>query len=493
MAEAINFKKLFEPRSIAVVGVSSDVTKGASIFLNSLITLGFPGAIYPVNNKLNEVMGLETYPSVSSIPYPVDYAIIGVPAAAVPGVVDDCARKGVPFVQIFTSGFEELGTAEGTALQQRIKQKGKGRTRIIGPNCMGIYHPKTRIGFEPEQSVRPGDVGFISQSGGLAMNFVDRSVSEKIFVSKLISIGNVCDLCLTDFLDYFRQDPETQVIGTYLEGLQQNEHRKFFALARTVTQTKPLVMWKPGYTEAGARAARSHTGSMVGTYRIWRSLSTQAGIIMVQSMEELVDVISIYVRSPLPKGLQVSIVAYGGGTNVTATDACTSQGLKLPILETEIQQKMLAFIPEAGTFRSNPVDVTGWVTSPRIAGGVSLLAACDPQIHALIFILDIDFIFKQCNRLNLDLERLFGGHSKSLLRIKEETGKPVVCVLQKTGDVLALEDARLKAKNRFLDIGIPCFPDIARAAKALAHLNAYRLYRDHSRFKPLETPESRID
>jgi acyl-CoA synthetase (NDP forming) len=208
---------------------------------------------------------------------------------------------------------------------------------------------------------------------------------------------------------------------------------------------------------------------------------------MVQNMEELVDFISIYIRSPLPKGLQVSIVAYGGGANVTATDACTAQGLTLPVLSPEIQRKMLDFIPEAGTFRSNPVDVTGWVTSPRIAGGVSLLAACDRQINALIFILDIDFVLKQCSRLNLDQERLFGGHSKSLLRIKEETGKPVVCVLQKTGDTLALEDLRLKVKIRFLDMGIPCFPDIRRAAKALAHLYAYRIYRDNFRFSGGQT------
>jgi len=481
MTQATNLDRLFQPRSIAIVGLSDDLTKGAGVFLNSLLTMGYPGAIYPVHGKLDRITGLATHPSVSAIPHAVDYAIIGVPAPAVPEVVEECANKGVAFVQIFTSGFEEAGTADGAALQQRLQRSGRGRTRIIGPNCMGIYHPKARIGFEPEQPVRPGYAGFISQSGGLAMNFVDRSLSEKIFVSKLVSVGNACDLSITDFLDHFGRDAATRVIGMYLEGLKPGEHRMLLALAGQMIRSKPLVVWKAGTTDAGARAAHSHTGSMAGSDRTWRSLSAQTGITMVRSMEEMVDVMSLYERAPLPQGLRVSIVAYGGGANVTATDACTDLGLELPMHDPKIQQKMLDFIPEAGTFRSNPVDVTGWITSPRMAGGVSLLAAGDPQIDALVFIMDVDFVFKQCNRLNLDQERLIGGHCTSLRRIKEQTGKPVLCVLHKTADLLALEEARLKTKARFLEIGIPCFGTIERAAKALVHLNAYRIARGRCR------------
>jgi acyl-CoA synthetase (NDP forming) len=476
MTDSVDFTRLFNPRSIAVIGVSNDITKGAMVFVTSLIKMGFAGSIFPIHPKHDEILGLKTYARVRDIPYPVDYAIIGVPAPAVPGALEDCIEKGVPCAQIFTSGFEEAGTQEGSNLQKVIVNMTKDRIRIIGPNCMGIYHPKAKIGFEDEQPIEPGYFSFISQSGGLAMNLVDRSASEKIPINKLVSVGNSCDLRMSDFLAYFSKESETKVIGMYLEGLQKGEHRKFLKIVKEMTSTKLVVMWKSGYTDAGARAARSHTGSMVGTYDLWRSIASQVGIILVNNMDELVDVISLYVRAPLPQGKNIGIVAYGGGTSVTATDACTEQGLKLPLLEKEIQNKILDYIPEAGTFRSNPVDVTGWVTSPRISKNVSGLVGNDPNINALIFILEIDFVYKQCHRLNLDMDRLIGGHSKFLLEIKEKLGKPVVCVLQKIKDSIGLETVRLKIKENLNEAGIPNFPSIDRAAKAISRVNGYSTY-----------------
>ncbi|MFC1857180.1 acetate--CoA ligase family protein [Thermodesulfobacteriota bacterium] len=474
--EHADFDRLFEPRSIAVIGVSDNTTKGAAGFLNSLIKLGFPGEIYPVHPKQEEIQGVKTYRSVSDIPDPVDHAIIGVPAAAVPAVIEDCVNKGVPSAQIFTAGFAEEATPEGIDLQRTVVEKAKGKIRVIGPNCMGIYHPRARVGFWPEQPVEHGDVSFILQSGWLADNLVDVGASQSIAVNKLVSIGNACDLNANDFLKYFSKDPSTGVVGVYLEGLREGESREFFNLAKAMTMEKPLVLWKSGFTEAGARAAKSHTGSMVGSYDMWRSISSQAGIMLVQNTEEMIDVISLYKRAPLPQGKNVGIVACGGGTSVTATDACTVQGLTLPVLSDDIQEKINEYIPDAGTFTCNPVDVTGWVTSPRISRGASSLVINAPNIDALIFILDTHFIFKLCGRLNLDTERIIKGHAKHLLKIKEETEKPLVCVLLKSGDAEHLEKDRLKLKEALNEQGLANFLSTDRAAKALSRLIEYSAY-----------------
>lgn len=471
MKDAIDFKRLFQPRSIAVVGVSNDRTRGATGFLYSLVRMGYPGKIYPVHPEFEEILGIKTYPLVSSIPDPVDYAIIGVPAASVRDVIDDCIQKEVPFAHIYSSGFEEVGTREGAELQRTLVEKASGRIRIIGPNCMGIYHPGARIGFEPEQPVKSGNVGFISQSGGLAGSFIDCVESEEMFVNKLVSVGNACDLTVTDFLAHFSEDPEIEIVGMYLEGLREGEHREFFDVVRKMTPRKPLVLWKSGYTEAGARAARSHTGSMVGRYDMWRSIARQTGIILVNNMEELVDVMSMFKRAPLPEGNSLGIVAFGGGTSVTATDACTAEGLFVPPLEEGIQQKILNFIPEAGTFRTNPVDLTAWIINPHTTRNVGLLVGSDPKIDALLYVLDLDHISKQCVRLGLEEGRLIGGHGKSLLELKKATGKPLVTVLQKMRDDGSLAT---KMKEHFLEIGIPSFPNIARAAKVLARMHEYR-------------------
>ena len=472
MSESIDFEKLFRPRSIAVFGISNERIKGAMGFLHSLVRLEYPGKIYPVHPHLKEVIGLKIYPNVSSIPDTVDYAIIGVPAALVPRVIEDCINKGIPFAQIYSSGFAEVGTKEGAELQEAIVRTAKGKIRIIGPNCMGIYYPEARIGFEPEQPLESGNVSFISQSGGLAMSFIDHAAFKRIGVRKLVSIGNACDLKVTDFLKYFSEDPETAIVAIYLEGLQEGEHREFFELAREMTPRKPLVLWKSGYTEAGARAARSHTGSMAGRYDTWRSVAKQMGMIVVHNMDELVDVISMLMRPPLPAGDNLGIIAFGGGTCVTTTDACTAQGLSVPPLEDDVQQKILAFVPEEGTFRINPVDLTAWIINPHISRNVGLLVGSDPKIDALLYVLDVEFIARQCDRLSLDEDRMVRGHAKSLIELRKGTGKPIVSVLQKIRE----GNLAVKMREQFQEAGIPVFPTVDRAAKALARSNEYRSY-----------------
>ncbi|MBN1615512.1 MAG: CoA-binding protein [Deltaproteobacteria bacterium] len=482
MSESIDFEKIFRPRSIAVVGVSNDRIKGAMGFLHSLVRLGYPGKVYPVHPQMKEVLGFKVYPNVSSIPHTVDYAIIGLPAALVPAVLEDCIRKQIPFAQIFSSGFAEIGTKEGVALQEAVVSTARGKIRIIGPNCMGVYHPGARLGFEPEQPLDRGNVSFISQSGGLAMSFIDHVSDRKIGVNKLVSLGNACDLKVTDFLEYLGKDPETAIVSIYLEGLQEGEHGKFFALAGRMTQRKPLVLWKSGYTEAGARAAMSHTGSMAGSYAMWRSIAKQMGMIVVHNMEELVDMISTLRQPPLPAGDNLGIIAFGGGTCVTTTDACTAQGLSVPPLEEEIQRKILEFVPEEGTFRVNPVDLTAWIINPHTTRNVGLLVGSDPKIDALLYVLDVEYIVRQCERLSLDPERLIRGHAKCLADLIKSTGKPIVSVLQKIRD----GSLAIAMRAQFQETGVPVFPTVDRAAKALARAGEYRSY-----LRALETEKAK--
>jgi len=471
-----NFKRLFHPRSVTVIGVSHDLSKGATAFLHALIKMGFSGPIYPVHPHLSEIMGLKTYTRVIDIPHPVDYAIIGVPASSVPEVIKDCADKGVRFAQIFTSGFHEVGTRQGAELQRKIVDVARGKVRILGPNCMGVYYPKARFGFDADHPVQAGNVSFISQSGGLAINFIERGASECIWINKLVSIGNACDLKVTDFLADFSTDPETRVVGIYLEGLRMGEERRLFNLIKQMAPIKPLVMWKAGHTEAGARAAMSHTGSMVGSFEMWKFIIRQTGGILVNNMDEMVDVISMYLRAPLPEGKSVGIVAFGGGTSVTTADACTSLGLLVPPLKEDVQDSILKYVPEEGTFQSNPVDLTGWILSPRISRDVNLLVGNDSRIDALIYIFDIDFIVKRCQLLGLNTERLIKGHTKSMLDVKKGFRKPFLVILQKTKDDLEVERVRLQIRTELNRIGVPNFPNIERAAKALSKLDEYSRY-----------------
>ena len=348
---------IFFPRNLAVIGASASEDAWGSRFLKALIDFGFKGTLYPVNPSGGEVFGLKIYPTVGDIPVTIDSADIMVPAPNVPQVLRECLAAGVKGAQIYSSGFAETGLPERAALEEELKAIARQGIRLIGPNCFGVYCPASGHtllpgGNFPKES---GPVGFISQSGGHAVELGRQAKGRGLRFSKAVSYGNACDVNEADLLEYMANDPETKVITMYLEG--PREGRRFFELVKATAPKKPVVLWKAGLTEAGARAVRSHTGSLGGEQEVWKAVFEQTAAIRVGSLEELADTAEALLMLPRNMGRRIGMVGGGGGTSVAATDACASVGLSVPPFNDALRDRLAEILPLAGTMMRNPVDV----------------------------------------------------------------------------------------------------------------------------------------
>jgi acetyltransferase len=303
---------LFHPRSVAVVGVPRGLKIGKN-FLTALLEQGFPGHIYPVNPEAKEIEGLKAYPSVSAIPGPVDLAIVLVPSHRTLPVVKECGAKGVKGAVLFTAGFKETGTEEGESMEEELVQVARSYgMRLIGPNGMGLYCPKSGLSFFPQMSKEQGSVGIISHSGSLT-NILGRMASQKgIRFSKVVSLGNECDLTTSDFLTYLGRDPETGLIGCYLEGIKDGP--LFLEALKKASTNKPVILWKVGLTWEGSHAATSHTGALAGSREIWQGVVGQAGAIQVVGLEAWVDALMGFSLLTSQLGERMAIISGPGRT-----------------------------------------------------------------------------------------------------------------------------------------------------------------------------------
>ena len=350
----------FFPRSVAIVGASRDPSKvGYQILYN--MKMRYRGRIYPVNPRAEEIMGLKCYPRVSDIPDDVDLAVIAVPAQVVPQVVEDCGVKGVRGVIVISAGFKEVGNVE---LENRVVEIArKYGMRLIGPNCVGVYVPKSGINttfLNPQRMGFPehGSIAFISQSGAFGVAVLDWAAMRGIGLSKFVSLGNKADVDEAELLDYLVEDPDTRVITMYIEGIEPGKGRQFMEALRRTTPRKPVVVLKSGRTEAGARAVASHTGSLAGADRVYDAVFKQTGVIRAMGMEDLFDMAIALSLQPPAKGRRVGILTVGGGSGVMATDACCDLGLEVPRLSDETVEKLRkVLLPIASPY--NPVDVSG--------------------------------------------------------------------------------------------------------------------------------------
>ena len=331
------------------------------MFLSSLLRNGYAGKIYPINPKESEIMSLKSYSSVLDVPGELDLAVIAISAQGVPQAMAQCSQKRSKFAIVHSVGFSELGP-DGKELEERmLKAARSGGVRVVGPNCMGIVSPQFRINtIAPHSSLcpEPGGVAFIGQSGWASENFLLIGHERGLRFSGVISIGNQSDLTIEDFLEYFGTDPETKVIAAYIEGLKQG--KRFLELAAEISPRKPIVVWKGGSSELGGRAAASHTGSLAGNHAVFEAASRQKGIIHAQSLDELLDLAVTFACPYLPAGNNVGLLLEAGGGAVASADACTKDGLSIPPLTQEAQQKLHDFLkgktppsPSLG----NPVDL----------------------------------------------------------------------------------------------------------------------------------------
>lgn len=351
-----SLEPLFHPHSIALVGITvTNLKHWTRTFLEALLKFEFEHPLYLVNPKGGETRGLKVYQTLKDIPGIVDYVISTVPAKAAPGLIEECATKGVKAVQFCTAGFRETGEEEGARLEAEVVELSRrAGIRIIGPNCMGIYCPQSRLSFSPDFSRESGTVGFISQSGGNTIALIKEAGLRGVRFSKAISYGNACDLNESDFLEYLTTDPDTKIIALYVEGV--SDGRRFRQVLAKAAKEKVVILLKGGVTQGGARATESHTGSLAGNELIWESLCKQLGVIWVRSVEELADILVTLSFLPLPKGRNAALIGAGGGFSVLITDQFERRGLKVPSLPTKIQNQIRQFSQIAGNILRNPID-----------------------------------------------------------------------------------------------------------------------------------------
>ena len=465
----IALDKILKPKSVAVIGASTDPFKWGYMLLNAIKQSGFEGPIYPINPKAEEILDLKCYPSVKDIGKPVDMALVVVPARFVPSVFQDLADIGTKGAVVITSGFSEAGE-EGKKLIADIKNIAEGNTRFIGPNCMGVTSSEAKLSalmipFLHES----GEVAFISQSGGYGLQLYIRASAMGVGVGKFVSSGNESDLKGWNYLEYFGQDDDTKIITMYIEGLKNG--RKWYEAAKEVTKKKPIVAIKVGVTEEGSKAAASHTGSIAGSDKVYDAAFRQAGVIRAYDSAEMFDYVKGLLYSPLPQGKNIAIVSNSGGVAVETADRLIQNGLKVPTFNEEAQAEIQELIPGFGNAK-NPVDLTATLNMNSFLN-VPDIVLKQPEIHGMITISLGTSIIKTMfpDVADEDLHGMYEWINNTLLSTYKKYDKPVI-VIDPSADV-AGESAKILEAAR-----VPVYTTPERAADVMGVLYRRKLYLD---------------
>jgi acyl-CoA synthetase (NDP forming) len=466
----------FNPHSVAVIGATKKVDKaGHVIFKNFAINKErgiFKGELYPVNPNEDSILGFKCYPSIAHIPGGIDLIVVIVPAKVVPSIMEEAAVKKVKTAIIISSGFKEVGNQE--LEDQVVAAAAKGGIRVLGPNCLGVYYSKTGIDslFLPETKVlttgeeviatprpMPGNIAMITQSGAFGVAALDYLTGRQMGVSKFVSFGNKCDVTESDILHYLLHDKETKVILVYLEDIKRG--REFLKIAKKVTCKKPIVIIKSGRSEAGARAAASHTGAIAGSDKIYAAAFEQGGVIRARDMEEFFDIGKALAMQPPAMDKNIGILTDAGGPGVMTVDECESLGLTVDRLSEETLQKFQELKDQNIILKiaatSNPVDLTGSVIDDMFVMAADLMFQ-DPKVYGIIL---------------LGLHHMPGlreVYIDGIVKVAESYSKPIVmCDIGET-------EMALYTRARFDKLGVPSFSspeDAARAMKSLVTYGAY--------------------
>jgi acyl-CoA synthetase (NDP forming) len=451
---------IFNPGAVAVIGASDNPGKLGSHVMRSLTEGGYPGRIYPVNPGKNEIMGIKTYPSLLQIPESVDLSIIVLPAEQVPRTVVECGEKGVKGIVLITAGFREIEDQRGEALQSEVaKLANQFGIKIIGPNTFGIVnlHLPINASFTPEFSkTEKGRIGLVSQSGGMSHLMAFVSMRSNIGFSKIIGVGNRCNVDFGEMVEYLIEDPETKVIAMYMEGM--DHPRRLMELAERARGEKPILSYKVGRSSTGDKASQFHTGSLAGKHEIYEGAFRQAGILTVRSSEELLDTAKALALSLLPEGSNVAVLSGQAGPGMAACDVCEMEGLSLPPFSDETQKRIESLLPPLA-IRTNPVDMgPAWYDSGATKGIVQAVLE-DKHINALILCI----MFASANRASVGI--------LSDLLLQNRRNKPVICCISSPEGIWDEEIKRLE------ESGIPNYPTPERAAKVLVNLVRFKNMR----------------
>jgi len=448
-----DFNPIFYPNSVAVIGASPDFKRLGYHCMSSLIMSQFKGKVYPIHPSLPEISGFNAYPSIKMVPDKVDLAIIVVRISLVPSILNECIEKGVKGVILITAGFKEINDKAGAELQNEVAAiANQANIKIIGPNTFGIVnlHANLDATFTPEFSLtQRGDISLVSQSGGFCHLMAPLAMVEHVGFSKIIGIGNRCNVDFADILDYLAGDRDTKVIMMFVEGT--DDARRLFEVASSVTKKKPIVALKVGRFRSKDKAAYSHTGSLAGKHQIYTAAFEQAGIIMVDSSIELLDVAKALALCPLPRGNRVAVLSAQAGPGIIASDICEQHGLILADFSTKTTEQVEKLLPPL-SIRSNPIDMgPAWYDWETIRKVIEVTLA-DENIDSIV-------LYTAYASANRPLLKEIAGLLKS-----PAYGKPIIsCFPSPTG-------VWVEEKRELEDSGVVLYPTPERAAKALVGL-----------------------
>lgn len=456
----MNLDLLFHPRSIAIIGATSQDWGGGGILLKSITDNGFTGKVYPINPREKELRGLTVYPDITQVPGEVDLAIIAIAARSVPAAIRQCQKKGVKFAIIHTTGFGEF-SEEGRKLEmEMVKVAQQGGPRIIGTSSMGLYCPTCSLNTVVTYMVLPHEAGgttLVSQSGWGSETFVRLGIDKGLRFSKAVSIGTQCDLSIEDFLAYLGDDPDTKVIAAYIEGLKKPE--EFIRVATQASLKKPVILWKGSRTKTGARAAASHTGSLATNHAVFEAALKQTGVILATSLRELINLTAGFNCPVLPQGNSVGILVNAGGVATSCADVMEPLGLRLANIPAEVQAELKEYlnrISSAIPNVSNPVDL-GWL--PNWDQAVPYLKCLEimlPHVDMAVLMTYIPF----------DDGVMLDGLKKLINRFK----KPIVAI---PGHI----PEEREGVGLFCKYGIPAYPYPEDGIRTLAALWQYAHWR----------------
>lgn len=383
----INLNNFFKPKRVAVIGVSENPSKVGHVIFKNILDGGFRGEVIPVNPNMKKIFNRKVYRSVKDIPGKIDLAVISIPAKIVMQIVKECKESGIKDVLIVTAGFRETGNGD---LEDKLKAYlDKNKMRCIGVNCLGIYdaHNKFDTLFLPRYRLKrpaPGVIGFICQSGAVGSAILDVAAEQGQKFSKFISYGNATQIDESDLLEYLGKDEKTEVICMYVEGIKDGE--KFYRVAREVSKKKPVIILKGGLTEAGSKAALSHTGSLAGKKEVYFGIFKQTGLIRAESLEEIFDIASLVEKNILLKGNKILVITNGGGYGIVSTDKIAeSEYLEMAELSKDTQRNLRKLFPSTVNI-GNPLDLVGDATTERYKIALEHTLK-DKNVDALLVIL----------------------------------------------------------------------------------------------------------
>ena len=469
-AARTDLSRFLNPRGVAVVGVSSDSARIGGQALRLLTDFGYTGRIYPVNPKYQELKGLPCYPDLTAVPQPCDVALIAVSAAQSAGAIEQCGKAGIPFALVLAGGFSEVG-AEGKALQEELVAAArKANVRMVGPNCLGILNLKdnARIGFGGTSQMKtliPGPMAMVTQSGGFGFGVIAAAAYFGVGCNYAISSGNEADLTLLDWVADLIERPDVEMVVAFMEGI--TDGRRLIEIGeRALELGKPILVWKVGNTDAGSRAATSHSARMTAGYDLYRAAFRRGGLVEIRDVDDLVDVAKAFLIRKLPAGDRVGVLTLSGGAGVLLADRCIESGLQLPALSeattAKLRETLVAFAS-----CNNPVDATAHGYNDNFAsyGKAVELVLADPGVDQVL--------------ARVPRGKSARPWSENLLKMLRHTDKPLILnwptAPDDNGDVLAYLEQN----------GVPCILGAGRAVHALAALTEFaRKRREYQQQRP---------